>query len=305
MFREEKGRLKSLSSDAPPTLDHCAAIGAPSDRLARYDKLAGRAPAPSESVAQQPAPGANPAPPTPPKTTSLLAPAGAPLPDTAAPKTETSLLSKYWELEPADKRGIFNFVGYQPNYVLPLHVTSRINRTPTSPTQTTVLQPDYRPEEAKFQLSLRTKLAQGLLLPGADLWVGFTQQVLWQIYNGADSKPFRNTDYQPKALYVVPTAASLRALPFGWRWRYTQLGIAHQSNGQSDPLSRSWNRVYLGGGFERGDWSLTARVNQRLNEPLASNNNPDLVAYRGRAEFQLNWAHGLQTASLQSFPIQV
>ncbi len=274
------------------TLEHCAAIGAAPHRLACYDKLAGRAPAPTEATAQQAPAGASP-----PASSRLAATDAAPT-DAADPGAGSSLLSKYWELEPADKRGIFNFVGYQPNYVLPLHVTSRINRTPTSPTQTTVLQPDYRPDEAKFQLSLRTKLAQGLLLPGADLWVGFTQQVLWQIYNGADSKPFGNTDYQPEALYVVPTAASLRGLPFGWRWRYTQLGIAHQSNGQSDPLSRSWNRVYLGAGFERGDWSLTARVNQRLNEPLASDNNPDLVAYRGRAEFQLNWAHGLQTASL-------
>ena len=271
----------------PPTLEHCAAIGAPADRLACYDKLAGRAPAPTESTAQQ-------APPN----TSLLAPKGAPLSESAEAKPQTSLLSKYWELEPSDKRGIFNFVGYQPNYVLPIHYTSRINRAPQSPTQAAVLQPDYRREEAKFQLSLRTKLAQDLLLPGGDLWVAFTQQAMWQIYNGADSKPFRNTDYQPEAIYVLPTSKGLRDLPFGWRWSYTQFALAHQSNGQSDPLSRSWNRVYLGAGFERGDWSLTMKLNQRLNEPIASDNNPDLVAYRGRAEFQLNWAHGLQTASL-------
>ena len=290
--------LAPAQTSAPPTLEHCAAIGAPSDRLICYDKLAGRAPAPTESTAQQPAPGANPAPPAPPKTTSLLAPTGAPLPDTEGQKPETSLLSKYWELEASDKRGIFNFVGYQPNYVLPLHFTTRINRAPQSPTQLTVLQPDYRREEAKFQLSLRTKLAQDVPVIGGDVWVAFTQQAMWQIYNGADSKPFRNTDYQPEVIYVRASPQSLRELPFGWQWRYTQFGLAHQSNGQSDPLSRSWNRVYLGAGFERGDWSFTARYNQRLNENLATDNNPDLVSYRGRGEFQLSWAHGLHTASL-------
>jgi phospholipase A1 len=284
--------LATAQPGEPPTLAHCAAIGAAADRLACYDTLAGRAPAPAEPVAQQAAPGASP------PATSLLAATDAPLPDTADAPAEPSLLSKYWELEPADKRGIFNFVGYQPNYVLPIHVTSRINRAPQSPTQAVVAQPDYRPEEAKFQLSLRTKVAQDFGLPGADLWVAFTQQALWQIYNAADSKPFRNTDYQPELIYVVPTKPGLRALPFGWRWRYTQVALAHQSNGQSDPLSRSWNRVYLGAGFERGDWSLTARFDQRLNEPLARDNNPDLVTYRGRAEFRLGWAHGLQTASL-------
>jgi phospholipase A1 len=276
--------------DARAALEHCAAIGAPSDRLACYDTLAGRR-APAES-STAPAPGASP-----PSTSRLAATDVAPV-GGADRRPGTSLLSKYWELDPGDKRGVFNFVGYQPNYVLPIHVTSDINRAPTSPTQAAVLLPDYRREEAKFQLSLRTKLAQGLLLPGADLWLAFTQQVMWQIYNDADSKPFRNTDYQPEAIYMIPTAPGLRELPLGWRWRYTQLGLAHQSNGQSDPLSRSWNRVYLGAGFERGDWSLTARFNQRLNEPLVSDNNPDLVAYRGRWEFQLNWARGLQTASL-------
>ncbi len=279
---------------AAPTLESCAAIGASSDRLVCYDRLAGRAPAPTAPAAQQPLPGAKPsAPPA-----SPLAPMGAPLPDPEAAQSGSSLLSKYWELDDADKRGIFNFVGYQPNYVLPVHITNRINRAPQSPTQTTVLQQDYRRAEAKFQLSLRTKLAQGVPLIGGDLWVGFTQQVLWQIYNGADSKPFRNTDYQPEAIYVLPTAKGLRDLPFDWKWRYTQLGLAHQSNGQSDPLSRSWNRVYIAAGFDRSPWAFTARYNQRLNEDIATDNNPDLMSFRGRGEFQLTWAQGLQTASL-------
>ena len=240
--------------------------------------------------------GANPVLPAP--QSSLLAPSGVAPTDSTDPAPATSLMSKYWELDASTKRGIFNFVGYQPNYVLPVHVTTHVNRSPQSPTQAAVLLPDYRREEAKFQLSLRTKIAQDFGLPGSDVWVAFTQQAMWQIYNGADSKPFRNTDYQPELIYVVPTGPSLRALPFGIQWRYTQLGLAHQSNGQSDPLSRSWNRVYLGAGFERGDWSFTARYNQRLNENIETDNNPDLVSFRGRGEFQLNWASGLQTASL-------
>ena len=208
--------VAQTSADSP-TLEHCAAIGA--------------------------------APPT----TSKLAPKDAPAATLATPLAQTSLLSKYWELADADRRGILNVVGYRPNYVLPLHVTTRINRTPQSPTQPAVSLPDYRREEAKFQLSLRTKLAQDVPLIGGDVWGTFTQQALWQIYNGADSKPFRNTDYEPELVYVRATGEGLRQLPFGWQWRYTQFGLAHQSNGQSDPLSRSWNRVYLGAGFERGD----------------------------------------------------
>ncbi len=292
-------------SPAPaPTLVDCVAIGQAADRLACYDRLAGRAPpAPPTTVAMPTQPTA---------TTSLLAPVGSAVPmanvnggggDGAGAAGRGglrggSVLSKFWELDAEDKRGTFNFTGYRPNYILPLHVTSRINRAPQSPTQAVVSQPNYRSVEAKFQLSLRTKAVQGLLLPGADLWLGFTQQALWQIWNGKDSKPFRNSDYEPEAIYMVPTPTAWQDLPAGWKWRYTQLALAHQSNGQSDPLSRSWNRVYLGAGIENGDYSLTARLNKRLNEPRLTDNNPDLIDYRGRGEFHFNWVPGAATASL-------
>eukprot|EP01035_Chromulina_nebulosa_P026412 gene26412-34572_t len=190
-------------------IEHCAAIGAAADRLICYDKVAGRAPAPTEPVAEQSATGAAAVP-----TTSRLVPKDAPLANSASPRPDTGNLSRYWELEPSDKRGIFNFVGYQPNYVLPLHYSTRINRSPQSPTQAAVSKPDYHHEEAKFQFSLRTKVVQDVPLIGGDVWVAFTQQALCQVDTRADSKPFRNIDYQPEAIYVLPTAPGLRDLPF-------------------------------------------------------------------------------------------
>ena len=182
--------------------------------------------------------------------------------------------------------------------MLPVHYTSRINRSPQSPNQAMVSLPAYKEVEAKFQLSLRTKVAQDVLINDADVWLGFTQQAMWQIWNGADSKPFRNTDYEPEVIYMVPVPKGVRELPGGVRWRYVQLALAHQSNGQSDPLSRSWNRVYLGTGFERGNWTFTGRFNHRLSEDAATDNNPDLIAYRGRGELQLGWSGGAVTSSL-------
>ncbi|MFG6415299.1 phospholipase A [Roseateles sp. DC23W] len=285
----------------PAALDKCVEIGAPADRLACYDKAMGRASAPAAPPAyvENPAGGAPTAAAVPvPVSTSLLAPKGDVVAVAAERQEPSSLMSKFWELEPQDKRGVFNFVGYRANYVLPIHWTTRINRSPQSPSQAVVEQPNFRREEAKFQLSLRTKLAQDVLLPGADLWAAFTQQAMWQIWNGKDSKPFRNSDYEPELMYVVPTPESWRQLPLGWQWRYAQLGLAHQSNGQSDPLSRSWNRINMAAGFERGDWSLVARFLKRLKESADTDNNPDLVGYRGRGEFQVNWAHQKHTAQL-------
>jgi phospholipase A1 len=280
------------TDSAEATLAKCAEIGAAPDRLACYDRLAGRAQA-NPATPLPPAASAT----APPSTSALLPVDTTPM-QAAVPATQGSLLSKFWELDRADKRGVFNFIGYQPNYILPVHITSDINRSPHSPTQATVQLPDYKHVEAKVQLSLRTKVAQSVLLPDADVWFGYTQQSLWQVWNSADSKPFRNTDYEAEMMYVVPVPESIWHLPFGWQWRYGQVALAHQSNGQADPLSRSWNRTYAAFGFERGDWSLITRFNRRIREDIKDDNNPDLTDYRGRGDLQLNWAGGVHTASL-------
>lgn len=208
-------------------------------------------------------------------------------------------MSKLWELEPTDKRRKFVVRTYLPNALLPLHYTTQLNRAPQSPTRAAP-EPNerYRALESKLQVSLRAKVASDVLLPDADLWLAYTQRSLWQLWNPQESAPFRSTDYQPEAIYVLPIPAQARPLPFGWQWRMAQAGIAHQSNGQAIPLSRSWNRVYLGAGFERGEFGLQWRVHRRLHESRADDDNPDLTDYIGRGEILATWLPGAATASL-------
>lgn len=216
----------------------------------------------------------------------------------AAPAPESSAMSKLWELGATDKRKTFIVRTYLPNFLLPAHFTSNLNRTPHSPTQpASASNRDYRRVEAKLQISLRAKVVEDLLLPGADLWAAYTQHSLWQLWDSGDSSPFRSTDYQPEMIYVVPVPEKLGQLPFGWNLRMLQLGFAHQSNGQSDPLSRSWNRITLGAGFERGDFSLQVRDNQRIRIQ-GKDDNPDLVDYIGRSEIIMAWLPGTSTLSL-------
>ena len=113
----------------------------------------------------------------------------------------------------------------------------------------------YQSNEMRIGLSVRTKLAQGMLTqndPARRIRCGSAtrQQSTWQLFNGDISRPFRTTDHEPELMYVYPTDVQL---PGGWRWRYAGLGLVHQSNGQSLPYSRSWNRVYLMGGMELDD----------------------------------------------------
>jgi phospholipase A1 len=211
---------------------------------------------------------------------------------------ESSNMSRTWELGPTDKRNTFVVRTYLPNFLLPVHYTSSLNRAPHSPTQPAgAANKDYSSVEAKLQISLRAKVVEDLLLPGADLWAAYTQRSLWQLWDSGDSAPFRSTDYQPEMIYVVPVPEKLGKLPLGWNLRMLQLGFAHQSNGQSNPLSRSWNRITLGAGFEHGDFSFQVRDNQRIRVH-GMDDNPDLVEYIGRTEFNVAWAPGTSTLGL-------
>jgi phospholipase A1 len=217
---------------------------------------------------------------------------------TSDSQRESSVMLKTWELGPTDKRNTFVVRTYLPNFLLPMHYTSNINRSPHSPTQSAgAANKDYSSVEAKLQISLRAKIVEDLLLPGADLWVAYTQRSLWQLWDSGDSSPFRSTDYQPEAIYVIPVPEKLGKLPLGWNLRMLQVGFAHQSNGQSDPLSRSWNRFTLGAGFEHGDFSLLIRDNQRISVQ-GKDDNPDLVEYIGRTEINMAWSPGASTLGL-------
>jgi len=203
-----------------------------------------------------------------------------------------STLSRFWELEEGSDCGVFGFRGYRPLNVSFSGATHEPD-TPTSPAPDHNGTPtDYQAYEMRIALSVRTKLAQGLLT-GSDplrkdsLWFGYTQKSTWQLFNEALSRPFRTTDHEPELMYVYPTDMKL---PGGWRWRYAGAGLVHQSNGQSEPLSRSWNRVYLMGGMELDDrFQVTARVWDRINESADSDDNPDIVHYLGHGDVRASW----------------
>ena len=187
---------------------------------------------------------------------------------------------------------MFGIRGYRP-ISLALIASDGVNGQPTSGNTlntATAAQP-YRTAETRIQLSVRTKLAQGLLTgdgPSRDsLWFGYTQQSYWQVFTPAISRPFRSTDHEPEFVYVYPSTTNL---PGGWRLRYTGLGLVHQSNGQSLPLSRSWNRMYLMAGAELGqDFTLQGRLWRRIPETAASDDNPGVSDHIGRAELAATW----------------
>jgi phospholipase A1 len=214
----------------------------------------------------------------------------------AAAAYALSSLDYRWELSSDAKLGTFNLRAYKPVYLLPGFWTNRPNRLPGSPNpENQVADPlKLQPAETKFQLSLKTKVAQGLLFGEGDLWFGYTQSSRWQVFNSDISRPFRETIYEPEAMLVFDTRAEL----LGWDLRLLGVGLNHQSNGRSLPLSRNWNRVIAQAAFEREDWMLLVRPWWRISEDVESDDNPDIQDYLGRGDLTLVHRRGDQEFAL-------
>ena len=200
-------------------------------------------------------------------------------------RVTASLLDSRWELAPETKLGTFNVRGYRPVYLLPLFATSRQNNEPQSPNPDNSVgtRQSIDNVEAKFQLSLKTKVWQGVFGDAGDVWIGYTQSSRWQLYNEKNSRPFRETDYEPDVTLAFDTHYRL----FGWDGRMLGVGVDHQSNGRSNPLSRSWNRIIGTVGLERPGWTVLLRPWWRIPEAREDDNNPDIDNYMGRAEAQI------------------
>lgn len=273
----------------PASTQACVALESNADRLACYDKIFRTTPRVSAPVVVSEQRAAQ----------ELAAEVVKPEPETLTAKIgqtveslftihgdridpNTSLLDKRWELAPDSKLGKWNIRAHQPVYLLPVFWTSDKNEFPQSPNPNNTVDEDQRLKstEAKFQLSLKTKAAENLIGDNGDLWLGYTQSSRWQVYNEDESRPFRETNYEPEASLMFRTNYSV----LGLNGRLAGITFNHQSNGRSDPLSRSWNRVMLNLGFEKDNFALMVRPWYRIDEDAKDDNNPDIKDYVGRGD---------------------
>ena len=210
-------------------------------------------------------------------------------------------LSQMYDLDANDPHGILTVREHNPMYLMPVWYNSSPNYAPSSPTRGATSQErfsDQKRIETKMQVSFKSKIAEDLFKSRADLWFGYTQKSDWQIYNqGRRSAPFRNTDYEPEIFITQPVKSRL---PWGGRLRMLGVGFAHQSNGQSRPESRSWNKVYAMAGMEWGKLTVIPRVWMRLFDSSGEDNdNPDLTKYLGygdvKLQYRLNDKHNFST----------
>jgi phospholipase A1 len=236
----------------------CLEIADTAERLACFDREIGAA-----------VHGATAAVPPPP-----AAPGPAPGEVPVAPGP-ASLIDAAWGFLPDSKPAYVRL--YQPNYILLGRYTTDVNTAPYQPLLDAFGQKDdFQHVEAKFQLSIKGRLAT------TDdhrwgLWFAYTQLSLWQAYSSDMSHPFRETNYEPEIFGSFRPGIDVG----GMQWNLLNFGYNHQSNGRADPISRSWDRVFVEAGFERNNFVLLARAWTRINPPDNEDDNPDILDYYG------------------------
>ncbi len=270
------GHASSAVASVQAGLNECAAIAEDAARLRCFDTLS--------SVARDKAS----------MDVVAISPDSAAATPAPLPGQPVTAMSSRWELEPASKHGTWSFRAHKPNFALFGRYTDDVNMEPYEALFEAGGDPDLGLDsiESKFQLSFKIKALEGLFGSDADLWVAYTQQNHWQVYNDDISSPFRETNYEPEVFVTLPTRYDF----LGLTGRFVNLGFVHQSNGRSDILSRSWNRVYAQFGFEAGDrFNLLFKPWYRIEEDADEDDNPDITDYIGDFELVASYRMGSHT----------
>jgi phospholipase A1 len=264
----------TLAADAAAGLARCAEIGDDDARLRCFDMLAARSAGVTTAALK-------------PRSATETTHGGTTRTDHGAAATAASADPQ------RQARRSLGILPYRKNYALPVTYNDNVNRNlAQEPSiELPLLGEDvFDNVEMKFQISFEVPLWTRILNRNLDVYFAYTQLAFFQAYNREYSSPFRETNYEPElGLHWQP---NLRIGPRASRWRLASMRVAadHQSNGRSEPLSRSWNRITAETSVERGDLSLALRLWAQLdsNPP----DNPDIEDYLGFGELRAGYALG-------------
>ncbi|WP_455223441.1 phospholipase A [Kaarinaea lacus] len=181
----------------------------------------------------------------------------------------------------------FVITPHKPNYILPITYNNDLD---TSNYPSGIYEDNLQEVEVKFQLSLKVPLVKQFIIKNSSLWFGYSQLSFWQLYNRDLSSPFRETNYEPELMWVFNTDYKI----FGLRNSLIAISLNHQSNGQSDPMSRSWNRIIANFIFDRGNYVFSFRPWYKIPRSAEDDDNPDINDYMGYGELGALYKHNKQ-----------
>lgn len=143
-----------------------------------------------------------------------------------------------------------------------------------------------REAEIEFQISFSVVIAKNIFSSSVDLLGAYTQQSWWQVYNSGWSRQFRESNYSPElfARHLLTPPPSL----FGTRAVLVDYGYMHQSNGQVQELSRSWDRLFIRSILHYENILFIPSIWYRIPEGDSENFNPDITDYLGYGELVIS-----------------
>lgn len=174
----------------------------------------------------------------------------------------------------------FTLASHKTNYLLPAVYNPSPNKAGLEGLEVDGQPIDLDRVEVQFQLSVQVPVWRGFLGQASFMSLAYTNRSFWQAYNSDDSSPFRETNHEPELIMTWLNDWSL----FGFQNVVNQLAFNHQSNGRSEPLSRSWNRIYANFVFEREEYFFHFKPWYRIPEDKEDDDNPDIDDYLGHFE---------------------
>lgn len=196
-------------------------------------------------------------------------------------KLSEGLIEQRLRREHATVGNPFVITPHRPNFFLPLTYTQNPNDRGFLTDNDTFEALDEL--EFKFQLSVKFPVSFNVLNTDTSLWFAYTQQAFWQSYNDNISAPFRDTNHEPEAFLLYSVDQGI----WGIKPNSIAIGLNHQSNGQAEPISRSWNRVYMDFLFETDSMIISVKPWYRIPEARSQDDNPNIEKYFGYGELNL------------------
>lgn len=190
----------------------------------------------------------------------------------------------------------FSITPHKPNYLLPFSFNDKIQSYDAYPKDDNNSN-NLQQLELEFQISFKIPFAIDIADLPLSLYFAYTQTSFWQAYNSEQSAPFRETNYEPEIFFHWRKNYDIG---LGWQFKLATFGFTHQSNGRSESLSRSWNRLNGNIVIAKGNFAVDFTPWYRFEQAASRDDNPDLLDYYGHGKITLAYKLNKHTFSFVS-----
>ncbi|MDR1554392.1 MAG: phospholipase A [Campylobacteraceae bacterium] len=172
---------------------------------------------------------------------------------------------------------LFGITTYKSNYLMPISYDFKSYA-------------QRKHAETTFQFSVKKDLLKNVFKLNEVFAIAYTQRSWWQTTKY--SSPFRETNYIPEIYVSLPHKNKNSVI------KNYKFGFFHESNGQGEENSRSWNRLYMEIILQYKGVFIAPRAWYRLYEKPKDDDNSDILEYMGYGDLTLLYPYKNQLFKL-------